>query len=260
MDLGISGRTALLCGASKGLGRACAERLAQAGVHVVLTARTEAQLSDACRAIREAHGVQARYIVADMSEARGRAAIIAGCPDPDMLILGGGWPDISVPPAQWTAAMWHGALEALMITQIELMAAVTPGMVARRFGRIVAITSRLIKEPEYFLAMPNAARHGLTAYMKSLSREVARHNVTVNTMLPGIFETERQVAHTEALVQAKATTTGAIIEERTSLTPAGRFGKPREFSALCAYLCSEDASFLTGQALVIDGGAHAGVW
>ena len=260
MDLGIAGRTALLCGASRGLGLACAERLAENGVNIVLAARGGAELETVCARIHREHNVATRFIVADMTNAADRAQIAAECPAPDIFVTSGGWPNITVPPDEWTNAMWHVALESMLLAPIDLFARLSPGMVQRRFGRIVAVTSRLIKQPEFMLAMPSAARLGLTGYVKAISRKLAPHNVTVNTILPGIFDTARQIEHTRGLAQAHGKTDAEIVAERAVLTPAGRFGRPREFSALCAYVCSADASFLTGQALVIDGGAHPGIW
>lgn len=260
MNLHIENKSALLCGASKGLGRACADRLAAAGARLYLTARDEAALEQACRDIRATHGVEVTGIRGDLSKADDRAAFLARCPQPDILVLGGGWPDVTVPHEQWTTALWMDALNQMMVSQIDMMSRVVPGMVGRGHGRIVAITSRLIKDPELALAMPAAARLGLTGYVKALSREVAAHDVTVNTILPGIFATETQVAHTQALSRAGDLPEHEIVRQRTLTTPARRFGTPMEFSSLCAYLCSRDAGFLTGQAIVMDGGAHTGIW
>lgn len=260
MDLHIDNRTALLCGGSKGLLRACADRLAAAGCNIVLVARNEDALMASCDEIRAKYQVDASYICADLAHEAGRSEILERCPNPDILILGGGWPDISLDPAQWTTAHWRSAIDAMMLTQISLISALSPGMAQRGFGRIIAITSKLIKEPEIALAMPAAARLGLTGYIKALSRELAAQNVTVNTVLPGIFATETQIAHTSSLAASSGLPEEEIVQQRVRSTPAKRFGTPGEFSALCAFLCSRDAAFLTGQALVIDGGAHPGIW
>ncbi|MBH1963348.1 MAG: SDR family NAD(P)-dependent oxidoreductase [Comamonadaceae bacterium] len=260
MDLHISNRSALLCGASKGLGRACAERLAAEGVHITLSAREESRLQQACEEIRQRHAVRANYIVADMSTPQGRAAILSGCPAPDILVLCGGWPEVPATTGAWPAEAWRAAIDAMLLAQVEMISTLSQGMVKREFGRIVAVTSRLIKDPELRLAMPAAARLGLTGYIKALSRDIAVHNVTVNSILPGIFETETQIANTNQLMAMAGASRQEIVAQRTTATPAGRFGSPDEFSALCAYLCSRDAGFMTGQAVVIDGGAHTGIW
>jgi 3-oxoacyl-[acyl-carrier protein] reductase len=260
MDLGIRGRRALLCGASKGLGFACAERLAEAGCDIVLVARDAGALEEAAQRLRSQHGSDVRWIAADLAVLADRERVLAECGNVDILVLSGGWPDLPRDALSLTNAQWHAALESMLLAQVHMMTTVVPGMRSRRFGRIVAVTSRLIKEPELELAMPSAARHGLTAYVKALSNEVAADNVTVNTMLPGIFMTETQAAHFRALQQTQGRSADEVHRDRVSKTPARRFGTPAEFSALCAYLCSRDAGFLTGQALTIDGGAHAGVW
>ncbi len=260
MNLDIANRSALLCGASKGLGRACAERLAAEGVHITLAARNEAQLQQACEEIRTRHGVRADCVVADMSSSQGRAAILAACPAPDILVLCGGWPEVPATTGAWPGEAWRAAIDAMLLAQVEMIATLSEGMVQRQFGRIVAVTSRLIKDPELRLAMPATARLGLTGYIKALSRDIAVHNVTVNSILPGIFETETQMANTRQLMAASGASRQDIVAQRTTATPAGRFGTPEEFSALCAYLCSNDAGFMTGQAVVIDGGAHTGIW
>lgn len=260
MNLHIEGRTALLCGGSKGLLCACADRLAEAGCNIALVARNESNLRSSCDEIRERYQVHTTYICADLANEADRAEVVSRCPDPDILILGGGWPDISLEPAHWTASDWRAAIDAMMLAQISLISALSPGMAQRGFGRIIAITSKLIKEPELALAMPAAARLGLTGYIKALSREMAAQGVTVNTVLPGIFATETQIAHTSSLAASSGLSEEEIVRQRTRSTPANRFGTPQEFSALCAFLCSRDAAFMTGQALVMDGGAHPGIW
>ena len=260
MDLDIHGRTALLCGASRGLGYASAARLAEAGVNLVLAARNETELARARQTLSERYPVTVRSLVADVTADAGIETVLAACPDPDILILSGAWPAAELRSGDASRAQWQAALQAMLLSQTTLIGAVAKGMAARRFGRIVAVTSRLIKEPEWELALPSVARLGLTGYVKALSREVAPHNVTVNTLLPGIFATETQLAHTQRLVRESAGTVDDVERERVALTPAARFGLPDEFGALCAFLCSRHAGFITGQAIVVDGGAHAGVW
>jgi len=260
MDLKIKDRHALLTGASKGLGRACADRLAAAGAHITLVARDEAALRQSCEELTERHGVRAVWIAADMAVPAARAEVLKRCPDPDIVVLSSGWPQGAMQAAPWDAGAWYGALESMLLSQVEMLSTLSRGMVQRRFGRMVVVTSRLIKEPEFELALPAAARLGLTGYIKALSREVARHNVTVNSILPGIFNSETQLANTARLVAEQGISNEEIVPRRTAKTPAGRFGAPEEFSALCAYLCSDDAGFMTGQALTLDGGAHSGIW
>ena len=260
MELNIRNRHALLTGASRGLGRACAERLAAAGAHITLVAREEAPLRSACAELASTHGVRTHWITADIGAPDGRAHVLNQCPNPDILVLSSGWPAAHLRSGAWDAQAWASALDAMLLGQVQLIGTLSQGMAQRRFGRIVAVTSRLIKEPEFELAMPAAARLGLTAYIKALSRELARHNVTVNSILPGIFNSETQLAHTERLMQEQGLAHDEVVARRAALTPAGRFGTPQEFSALCAYLCSDDAGFMTGQALTLDGGAHAGIW
>lgn len=260
MDLKIRNRHALLTGASKGLGRACAERLAAAGARITLVARDEVALRQSCEELTARHGVQAEWIAADMAAAAGRAEVLKRCSGPDIVVLSSGWPQGAMHATPWNAAAWHGVLEAMLLSQVEMLSTLSRGMVQRGFGRMVVVTSRLIKDPEFELGLPAAARLGLTGYIKALSREVARHNVTANSILPGIFNSETQLANTARLMAEQGISKSEVVARRTAATPAGRFGTPEEFSALCAYLCSDDAGFMTGQALTIDGGAHTGIW
>ncbi|MGE4239175.1 SDR family oxidoreductase [Ramlibacter sp.] len=259
MDLKIKNRHALLTGASKGLGRACAERFAEAGARVTLVARDERALRATCDEIGTRYNVRADWIVADTAKPEDRAAVLAKCPDPDILVLSSGWPKGAMQATPWDPAAWQGALESMLLGQAQMLSTVGEGMARRGFGRMVVVTSRLIKEPEFELALPAAARMGLSAYIKALSNHLARHNVTVNSILPGIFDTETQKANTARLVAEQGLTEAEVVAKRAVFTPAGRFGTPEEFSALCAYLCSADAGFMTGQALTLDGGAHSGV-
>ncbi len=260
MNLGIANRIALVCGASKGLGFACAERLAADGCHVVLVARDPVALDQAAERLRTSHPVTVRWIAADLATLAGRERVLRDGGAPDILVISGGWPTTQTDPLQLDNTQWHAALEVLLVAQIHLMSSLVGGMRARGFGRIIAVTSRLIKEPELALAMPAAARLGLTGYVKALANEVASDGVTVNTMLPGIFMTETQAAYSESLQARLGQSAEDVLRTRVALTPARRFGTPQEFSSLCAYLCSQDAGFVTGQAITIDGGAHSGIW
>ena len=249
MDLGIAGRRALVCAASKGLGRACAFSLAENGVHVTIVARGREALEQTASEIRRDMGVEVHSVVADITTAPGRSAALAACPSPDILINNAGGP----PPGDfrdWSRDHWMNAIDANMLTPIELIRATVDGMMARRFGRIVNITSSAVKAPIDVLGLSNGARSGLTGFVAGIARKTVRHNVTINSLLPGSFETDRL----RAVVPADQW------EERKASNPAGRFGQPEEFGEACAFLCSAQAGYITGQNLLIDGGAYPGVF
>ena len=249
MDLGISGRKALVCAASRGLGRACAYSLAENGVHITIVARGRQVLEDTAAEIRGQTRVHVDCVVADVTTEAGRAAALAACPSPDILINNAGGP----PPGdfrEWTRDHWMAALDANMLTPIELIKATVDGMIARRFGRIVNITSSAVKAPIEVLGLSNGARSGLTGFVAGLARKTVRHNVTINGLLPGPFDTDRL----RAMVPADQW------EARRLANPAGRFGQPEEFGEACAFLCSAQAGYITGQNLLIDGGAYPGVF
>ena len=260
MDLGIAGKQALLIGASGGLGAACADRLAEAGCRLHLVARRPDRLSAFAAELAQRHGTTVGTSAGNLTDPEARSRIVRDCPDPDILIISGAWPERAVNPTAWTMADWQVAVDAMMLPAIDFVARIYPGMVTRKFGRIVVITSRMIKDPELDLAMPAAARLGLTGYLKALSREIAASGVTVNTLLPGAFGTDTQNQHIAEMAGASGRSEAAVIADRTRQIPAGRLGKPHEFSSLCAYLCSAEAGFMTGQALVMDGGTHTGIW
>ncbi len=254
MDTGLKGRRAIICAASKGLGRGCAEALAREGVELVITARTEGPLLETAAAIRAASGVKVTPVVGDITTEAGRAAALAACPEPDILVNNAGGP----PPGDfrdWDRDTWIRALDANMLTPIFLIRAVVDGMIARRFGRIVNITSASVKSPIPTLGMSNGARAGLTGFVAGLARQVARHNVTINALLPGPFLTDRL----RSTSQAQAAKSGRSLEEEIALrareVPAGRVGDPAEFGTACAFLCAASSGFIVGQNLVLDGGA-----
>lgn len=257
MDLGISGRTAIVCGASKGLGRGCAMALAKEGVKIVLNARDATTLGKSAAEIRAASGVEVTTVAADVTTAEGRTALLRACPDPDILVTNAGGP-----PAGDLRAFgeeeWHRAVQANMITPILLTKAVVDGMVVRRFGRIVNITSSTVKMPYASLALSNGARTGLTGAVASLAREVVRSGVTINAMLPGSHETDRL----RSLVTGAATARGVAAAEALRLAKedevAKRFGTVEEFGAICAFLCSVHTGYITGQNILIDGGSYPG--
>ena len=249
MDLGIRGRRALVCAASKGLGRACAISLARNGVSVTVVARGRDALEQTAETIRQETGVEVIPVAADITSDPGREAALAACPDPDILINNAGGP----PPGNfrdWTRENWIAALNANMLTPIELIRAVVDGMSERRFGRIVNITSSAVKAPIDVLGLSNGARSGLTGFVAGIARKTVRYNVTINNLLPGSFDTDR----------LRSMVPPDKWGERASLIPAGRFGDPAEFGEACAFLCSAQAGYITGQNLLIDGGAYPGVF
>ncbi|MEX0921246.1 MAG: SDR family oxidoreductase [Rhodovibrionaceae bacterium] len=257
MNHGISGKKGIVCAASKGLGKACAVALASEGVDLVLVARTPGPLEETAEGIASEFGVKAVAVAGDITTPEGRAAALAACPDPDILINNAGGP----PPGDfrdWDREAWIKALDANMLTPIELIKATVDGMIERKFGRIVNITSAAVKAPIDILGLSNGARTGLTGFVAGLSRKTVRHNVTINNLLPGPFETERL----ESVVAAAAKKGGISFEQawqqRQDENPAGRFGQPEEFGAACAFLCSAQAGFITGQNLLLDGGAFPG--
>lgn len=254
MDLGIKGRTAIVCGGSKGLGRGSAEKLAEAGVNIVLAARTPGPLEQTAREIAERHGVEVTPVAADVTTAEGRARLLEAAPSPDILVNNAGGP----PPGmwhQWGEEEWQGAIRANMLSPILLITAVLPGMIERKWGRIVNITSGSVKAPIPALGLSGAARSGLTGFVAGTSRQVARHGVTINNLLPGQHETDR----IEALMQNAAKSQGISVEEARAkayeANPAGRFGTTEEFGAACAFLCSAHAGYIVGQNILLDGGA-----
>ena len=254
MDLGIKGRRALVCAASKGLGYACAEALAREGVQVTITARTEAALAAAADRLRAETGTEVAYAAGDITTEAGRAAALEACPDPDILVTNAGGP----PPGDfrdWGRDEWIKALDANMLTPIALIRATVDGMCARGFGRIVNITSAAVKSPIPTLGLSNGARAGLTGFVAGLSRQVARQGVTINNLLPGPFLTDRLRGTTDAAARKSGRTVEEEIAERGKQNPVGRVGDPGEFGAACAFLCGAQAAFIVGQNLLLDGGA-----
>ncbi len=259
MDLGLQGKTALVCAASKGLGRACAMSLAREGVAVTIVARTSGPLEATAEEIRAATGAEVATVAADITTEAGRAAALGACPHPDILINNAGGP----PPGDfrdWTRDDWIKALDANMLTAIELIKATVDGMIERRFGRIVNITSSAVKAPIDILGLSNGARAGLTGFVAGIARTTVRHNVTINGLLPGSFDTDRLRGNITNVAEKTGRSEAEIAAERMAATPAGRFGDPAEFGEACAYLCSQQAGYITGQNLLIDGGAYPGTF
>ena len=259
MDMGIRGRRALVCAASQGLGRACAEALAGEGVDLVILARRPEPLAETAAALRERHGVRVQAVACDITTLEGQTAALHACPSPDILVTNAGGP----PPGDFRVfghEDWQRALDANMLTPIALIRACLDGMIERRFGRIVNITSAAVKAPIAELALSNGARSGLTGFVAGLARQVARHNVTVNNLLPGLFDTHRL----EKLTEARAAKSGVDVVEmrrrQAEAIPAGRVGRPEEFGAACAFLCGAQAGYVTGQNWLLDGGAYPGTF
>ncbi len=262
MDLGLTGRWALVCGASKGLGRACAEALVREGADVVIVARGAEALAAAADELRAlCAGAQVRPVAADVTTPEGRAAALAALPQVDILVTNAGGP----PPGdfrQWDRDTWLRALDANMLTPIELIQATVDGMAERGFGRIVNITSAAVKAPIDILGLSNGARSGLTGFVAGLARQpkIASRGVTINNLLPGPFETERLRVTFEGAAAKTGRPIEQLMDERRATVPARRFGDPREFGEVCAFLCSRQAAYLNGQNILLDGGAYPGTF
>ena len=262
MDLGINGRWALVCGASKGLGLGCARALVREGVNVVIVARGDAALQAAAEELRAMPGAaEVRAVAADVTTEAGRAAALAACPQVDILVNNAGGP----PPGDfrdWEREDWLRALELNMLTPIELIKATVDGMAERGFGRIVNITSGSVKAPIATLGLSNGARSGLTGFVAGLARQpqVAGRNVTINGLLPGSFDTDRLRSGFHRAAQLSGRDEDELVEAGKQEIPAGRFGSAEEFGQFCAFLCSAQAGYLTGQNLLLDGGAYPGTY
>jgi len=259
MDLGIRGKSAIVCAASKGLGRACAWSLAGEGVSLTICARGEEALNRTADEIRKQFGVPVAAIAADITTPEGRARVLAACPQPDILVNNAGGP----PPGDfrdWTREDWLKAIDANMLTPIELIKATIDPMIARKFGRIVNITSSAVKAPLAPLGLSNGARTGLTGFVAGVARQTAKHNVTINNLLPGAFDTDRLRSTMAAFAKDKSLSLEEAKAERARSIPAGRLGDPAEFGEACAFLCSAQAGYVTGQNFLIDGGAYPGTF
>jgi 3-oxoacyl-[acyl-carrier protein] reductase len=262
MDLGIAGRWALVCAASKGLGKGCASALAGEGVNLVITARGADALEATAAEIRAASpGVEVRAVAGDITTPAGRASALAACPQVDILVNNAGGP----PPGDfrdWDREAWIKAVDANMLTPIELMKATVDAMAARGYGRVVNITSGAVKAPIDTLGLSNGARSGLTGFVAGLARQgrLAGANVTINNLLPGWFDTDRVRTTTQATAARTGQSVEAVLDKRRAGIPAHRLGTPAEFGAFCAFLCSVHASYLTGQNILLDGGGYPGTF
>ena len=259
MDLGLQGRNALVCASSKGLGRACAQALAREGVAVTMVARGSEALEQAAAEIRRATGARITTVAADITSQEGQAAALAACPAADILVTNAGGPK----PGDfrdWSRDDWIAALDANMLTPIALIRASIDGMISRRFGRIVNITSAAVKAPIDILGLSNGARSGLTGFCAGLARKVVAHNVPINNLLPGPFETDRLLETARQWSRQTGKSQETVLAERRAANPAGRFGSPAEFGDACAWLCSAQAGYMTGQNLLLDGGNYPGTF
>ena len=259
MDLGIRGKNALVCGASKGLGRGCARSLAREGCNVTIVARDREQLEKTAGEIRAATGAKITVAATDITTDEGRVAALAAAGTLDILVTNAGGPPTG-DFRQFTREDWLRAVSANMLTPIELIRATVDGMMARGFGRIVNITSGAVKAPINVLGLSNGARSGLTGFVAGIARETVRHNVTINNLLPGAFATERLGSLFAAQGKARGVAAEVVAEERRKQIPAERFGQPEEFGEACAYLCSAQAGYITGQNFLIDGGSYPGTF
>ena len=254
MDMGISGKKALVCASSKGLGRGCAEALAGEGVHLVVNGRNVDVLAATAAAIRSTYGVSVTEVACDVTTPEGQGMLLSAADDVDILVTNAGGP----PPglwSDWDRADFIAALDANMLTPIALMKACLPAMMARGWGRVVNITSQSVKAPIAVLGLSNAARTGLTGYVAGTARQVAEHGVTINNLLPGNHATDRAVSLDSGIMKAQGITMAQAQSQRQATIPARRYGTSEEFGAACAFLCSQHAGFMVGQNILLDGGA-----
>ena len=259
MDLGIAGRKAIVCASSKGLGRACAHRLAEAGCEVVINGRDKERLAATAEELRKATGAKITAVAADVATPEGQKALFAACPEPDILVNNNAGPPFRDFRELDRQKMLDGVI-GNMIVAIELIQKAIDPMVAKKFGRIVNITSGSVKMPIAGLDLSSGARAGLTAFLAGVARTVAASNVTINFILPGIFDTDRFRSNVEATVKKRNISFDTVLAERIEAVPAKRIGTPDEFGATCAFLCSAQAGYITGQNVLIDGGTFPGAF
>ena len=258
MDLGIKGKKAIVCASSKGLGKACASSLVQEGVDVIINSRNEIDLKEIQTELSLLKAGKVDYVVADLNSEQGRDNLISSCPEADILINNNGGP----PPGNFLEMekdQWLEALESNLLSAIMLIKSLLPGMQERKFGRIINITSAMVKSPHPLMGLSTSARAGLTAFSKGISKQVAVDNVTINNLLPERFDTDRQIYMTKMLMKTKKISRDEARAEITSTIAAKRFGNPVEFGATCAFLCSQHAGFISGQNILLDGGSYEGL-
>lgn len=259
MDLGIRGKRALVCGASRGLGKACAFAFAREGVDITIVARTRDLLERTGAEIAQATGVKVTPVAGDLTTSEGRAAAVAACPQPDILINNSEGP-LPGNFRAWSRADWIAALDDMMLGPIEMIRLTVDGMMARGFGRIVNIVSRSVKTPQLELGLSNGARSGLVGFAGGLARQTVARNVTINNLLPGIFDSDAQHRHIRGMLEGTNKTFEQVFRERAEASTAKRYGDPAELGAYCAFLCSAHAGYITGQNLLIDGGGFPGAF
>ena len=259
MDLGIAGRRAVLVASSRGLGRACAESVAREGVHVVVNGRTASDVDAAVAELRSAHGVEVVGVVGDAATSEVHDALLEACPEPDIVLLNGEGPP-PTPFAHLTEDQLAAAFRQAVIGPVQLLQRVGPGMVERGFGRVVAISSAMVKAPNPVMSLSHGTRLGLTGILKALSKEVVARNVTVNQLLPERFDTGRQQQMAELVMRFRGVTYDEARAEQIASIKAGRLGRPDELGDAFAFLCSAQAGYLSGQSLQLDGGSYEGLF
>lgn len=259
MDLGIRGRRAIVSGASKGLGRACAYSLAREGVSVAIVARTESELLKTAEEMRKSTGAQVVAVAADITSAEGRARVLQAFPDPDILVNNAGGPPTG-DFRQFSREDWIKALDGCMLAPIDMIRLTLDSMIARGFGRVVNVTSYSVKMPIDMLCLSNGARSGLTGFVAGLARKVVGHNVTINNLLPGVFNTDRQQTTVAAAAKQRGITMEEARRAKIASIPANRMGEPDEFGDMCAWLCSARVGYFTGQNVLLDGGLYPGTF
>tara|TARA_B100000579_G_C22844946_1_gene863768 strand:- start:129 stop:908 length:780 start_codon:yes stop_codon:yes gene_type:complete len=258
MDLGLKGKKAIVCASSKGLGKSCAKSLLEEGVEVIINSRSEENLDNAFNELSEIAGAKISKVVSDLNCKEGQEMLISSCPEADILITNNGGP----PPGNFldfNEKDWISAYNSNFISAINLIQAVVPGMRERKFGRIINITSAMVKSPNPLMALSTSARAGLTAVSKGLSKEVAKDNVTINNLLPERFDTERQFMMANLIMETKGVTMEEAKEEIASTITAHRLGDPEEFGKTCAFICSIHAGFISGQNIQLDGASYEGL-
>jgi 3-oxoacyl-[acyl-carrier protein] reductase len=258
MDLGIEKKKAIVCASSKGLGKSCARSLLEEGATVLINARGEETLKDTFEELSEIDEKRVKMVVADLDTEEGRKKIIENCPNPDILVTNNSGP----PPANFLDTnrdQWLKALDANMLSAVFMIKEVMPGMVDRNFGRVINITSAMVKSPHPLMSLSTSARAGLTAFSKAISKDVAKNNVTINNLLPERFDTDRQVFMTEMIMKNQDVTREEARAQIMATIAANRFGDPKEFGATCAFLCSKHAGFISGQNIQLDGGSYDGL-
>ena len=259
MDLGIAGRRAILLGSTRGLGRACADSIAREGVHVTVNGRTESDVDTAVAELAEAHGIEASGVVGDSTTAEVHEALIDACPEPDIVLINGQGPP-PTPFARLDDGKWESAVRQSITGPVGFLQRVVPGMVERRFGRIVAVSSAMVKSPNPMMSLSHGTRLGLAGILKGLSNDVVKHNVTVNQLLPERFDTDRQEQMAQLVMKAKGISYEEARAEQVASIRAGRLGRAEEFGDAFAFLCAAQAGYLSGQSIQLDGGSYDGLF